>query len=157
MLGTPRKPLQNCCICGKKTFSNKSQYCRTCSHFSHRMVNEHFPRKIIEAIWDYVRKNGYRCYYTGMLLELDDDTSPWYCSFDHWNPGDPRKVVITSALLNAMKTDLSVKEFWYYVLQLFDFRKKHTKIRSRNIPYCLLGKPKLELRNVEVLYPPKNT
>lgn len=155
MLGTPRKPLQNCCICGKKAFSNKSPYCRTCSHFSYRMANEKFPPKIVNAIWDHVRKNGYRCYYTGMPLELDDDSGPWYCSFDHCNPRDPSKVVITSAFLNAMKTDLTVKEFWYYVLQLFDFRTKHKKIRKRrpvywnrlvapvirNCPIC--GRPRL--------------
>jgi hypothetical protein len=116
-------------------FSNKSQYCHTCSHFAYRMQNEQFPPEIIKSLWDYIRKNGYRCYYTGMLLEMEDDTSPWYCDFDHWVPGDSRKVVITSALLNAMKTDLSVKEFRYYVLQLDDHRKKHLKVRKRKLVY----------------------
>jgi hypothetical protein len=99
------------------------------------MTNEKFPPEIVNAIWDHVRKNGYRCYYTGMLSELDDDTSPWYCSFDHWRPGDPRKVVITLSLLNDMKSDMTEGEFWFFLGQLANFRRKGTKVRKIKLRY----------------------
>jgi hypothetical protein len=130
-------PIRNkkCCICGKPVWSYSGKYCLNCSKIYHRTRNKHFPSKTIKAIWDYIRKNGYVCYYTGMQLDMTDTHSPWYCVFDHWIPHDQAKVVITSALLNVIKTDLSEKEFWYYVLQLADHRKKHTNVRKRKLVY----------------------
>jgi len=62
-----------------------------------------------------------------MSLEIDDDTSPWYLVFSRLDPGDKAKIVPASALLNAMKSFLLKKEFWYYVLALDDHRKKTFK------------------------------
>lgn len=94
-----------------------------------------FPKKTSKAIWDYIRKNGYVCYYTGMRLDLEDPKSPWYLVFDHCTPQDPKKVVITSFLLNDMKSDLTENEFWYIIGQLADFRRKGTSVRKIKLKY----------------------
>jgi len=128
---------KKCRICGKPVWSSKSQYCWNCAVLSYRMfcTNKNIPDKAREAIWDYVRKNGYRCYYTGILLDLRDPHSPWYLVFDHWIPGDNRKVVITSSLLNDMKSDLSEDEFWCMIDQLANYRKYATPIKKIELKY----------------------
>jgi len=40
--------------------------------------------------------------------------------FDHWIPGDPHKIVLTSALVNTMKSDMLEDEFWDTIFQLAD-------------------------------------
>jgi len=94
-----------------------------------------FPREAILGVWDYIRKYGFACYYTGMLLDLDDPKSHWYLVFDHWMPRDPRKIVITSALLNEMKSDLTEEEFWYFIRQLANFYRKGSRVRKRKLAY----------------------
>ena len=56
----------SCCICGHPKISTNSPYCATCSRIAHRMKLLRLPTKTREAIWDYIRKYGYVCYYTGM-------------------------------------------------------------------------------------------
>jgi len=124
---------KKCFICGKPVHAKKSRYCLRCSKFAIRL--RHLPHKTAKYIWDYVRKYGYVCYYTGMLLDMDDPKSPWYCVFDHWVPHDQRKIVLTSFLLNEMKSDLSEDEFWYYVRQLASFRRRHTKVIKKSLRY----------------------
>jgi len=43
--------------------------------------------------------------------------------------------VITSALLCAMKSGLSEKDFWYFILQLADYKEKHIKVRKKRMAY----------------------
>jgi len=124
-----------CCKCGHKVFSPRSKYCRNCHKIKIRMKKKKFTPQAQEGVWDYISKYGHTCYYTKMALEMEDDTSPWYLDFDHWIPGDPRKIVICSALVNDMKQDMTEFEFWYYVFQLDDHRKKHTKVRKRRLIY----------------------
>jgi hypothetical protein len=66
---------------------------------------------------------------------VEDFRSPWYCELDHWIPHDPGKVVITSALVNVMKMDLSEQEFWYYVLQFADYKRKGVRVRKKKPVY----------------------
>jgi len=127
--------IKTCIICGKPRWINNSKYCRTCSQFSLRMVIKQFPPKTREAVWDYVKKNGYVCYYTKMQLDMTDPHSPWYCVFDHWKPHDSSKIVITSSLLNDMKSDLSENEFWYLIKALADYKRHGAKIRQIKIKY----------------------
>ena len=134
-ISNPIAHSKKCCICSAPVYSNRFKYCPTCSAFSARMRQRRLPSETVEAIWDYVRKNGYTCYYTGMPLEMSNSRSPWYCDFDHWIPCDSSRVVLTSALLNEMKSDLTEKEFWYYILQLDNFKRKHTPIRKKKLVY----------------------
>lgn len=124
-----------CCICGQAKSSNKSIYCPTCSNTANRMKALRLPAKTRQAIWDYIHKYGYVCYYTGMLLELKNRHDPWYMVFDHCNPRDPNKVVITSYLVNEMKNELTEDEFWYYIAQLANHFRYGTPVRKRKLKY----------------------
>jgi hypothetical protein len=112
-----------------------SIHCANCARIAHRMKRARFPREAINGVWDYIRKYGFVCYYTGMLLDLDDLKSPWYLVFDHWNPRDPRKIVITSAVLNIMKSDLTEKEFWYFIGQLANYFRHGTPVRKIKLAF----------------------
>jgi hypothetical protein len=94
-----------------------------------------FPRETINAVLDYLHTYGFVCYYTGMPLDLDDPQSPWYLVFDHWIPRDPRKIVVTSALVNRMKGDLMEKEFWYFIKQLANYYRYGTPVRKIKLAY----------------------
>ena len=99
------------------------------------MVIRHFPSAAIKGVLDFVHKNGYVCYYTGMPLDMSDRKSPWYGVIDHWIPNDFKKLVLTSALINEMKSDLTEKEFWYFIEQLYNYKKNHIKIKKKKPVY----------------------
>lgn len=126
---------KKCCLCGRPVFALRSKYCLQCSRFAHRLEMQGFGKKTVEAILDYVREYGFTCFYTGMRLDMADARSPWYCVFDLLTPGDRSRVVLTSALFNEMKSDLSIKEFWYYIRQLASYKRNHTKIRKKKLVY----------------------
>ncbi|MDE1921728.1 MAG: hypothetical protein KGJ09_06675 [Candidatus Omnitrophica bacterium] len=130
---------QRCCAgCGRQPTANRwHKYCPQCSTIAKRMVMERFPLKARKAIWDYIRKYGYICYYTGMELDLFDEHSPWYLTFDHWTPANPKRLVITSRMVNAMKQDLTEKEFWYLIHQFADHFRYGTRVRKCKLKYWL--------------------
>jgi len=130
-----RKQVKRCCECNKPVFSIKSIYCRTCSHFSARMFDERFSPEIRESLWSYIRKNGYYCYYTGTKLDVFTKSSPYFLEFDHVVPGDPRRIVITSAWLNELKGDMTFKEFRKSVVQLYNYWFKGIKIKKMKFRY----------------------
>jgi hypothetical protein len=99
------------------------------------MKARQYPPKVVKKIWEYVKKYGYICYYTGMRLDMEDPHSPWFCVFDHWAPHDPRKIVITSALINGMKTDLAEEEFWWITHALANFKRNQIPLRKRKLRY----------------------
>ncbi len=126
---------KKCCQCGKPVFTLRSKYCLRCSRFNHRMEIKGFSPEAMEEIRLHIRTNGYVCALTGLPLEMDDYRSPWYCVFNYLTPGDHSKVVLTCALFNEMKTDLSIKEFWYYIRQLANYFRHGTKIRKKELVY----------------------
>ncbi|MDE2028220.1 MAG: hypothetical protein KGK03_04245 [Candidatus Omnitrophica bacterium] len=132
---TPRIRGKKCCICGRPVYSNHSNYCRVCHELARRMAAKRLPASTIKDIWDYLRQHGYVCYYTGMKLDTDNRKSPWYIALDHWNPGDSSKVVVTSALFNEMKSDMTEDEVWYYIEQFRNFKVKGTRVRKRRLVY----------------------
>jgi len=50
-------------------------------------------------------------------------------------PHDPSKVVLACALFNEMKTDLSLGEFWDYIRQLANYKRRHIKVRKKKLRY----------------------
>jgi hypothetical protein len=124
-----------CAGCRGAAASKGHKYCARCARLSFRMRRARFPREAVDGVWDYIRKYGFVCYYTGMELVLDDPKSPWYLVFDHWIPRDPRKIVITSAVVNTMKGDLTENEFWYFIRQLANFYRKGTPVRKIKLAY----------------------
>jgi hypothetical protein len=130
-----KKTGKGCWACGEAVHRYNAKYCLRCAKFGERMRTKHFPAKTIKAIWEYIRRYGYVCYYTGMLLDMENRKSPWYLVFDHWIPGNPSKVVITSALVNDMKSDLSEGEFKDMVCQLADYFRKGVPIVQKPFVY----------------------
>jgi len=124
-----------CAGCGRAAALKGRKFCAKCARIAIRMKYARFPRKAINRVWNYVRKYGYVCYYTGMPLEMDDPKSPWYLVFDHWMPRDPRKIVITSSVINEMKSDLTEEEFWYFIRQLANFYRKGSVVRKRKLAF----------------------
>jgi hypothetical protein len=127
--------LKKCPLCGKRVSRKHFTYCPDCSLFVARLHGSHLSPQAKQSILDYVHKHGFVCFYTGMLLDLRNMKNPWYCVFDHWIPGDDRKIVLTSFLINDMKTELSASEFWYYVEQMYNHFKKHTKVIKKKPVY----------------------
>ena len=126
-----------CAGCARAAALKGRRFCARCARTAYRMKHDRLFRTCINEIWDYVRKYGYVCYYTGMDLDTEDPKSPWYLVFDHWMPRDPRKIVITSSLLNEMKSDLTEGEFWYFIRQLANYYRKGTAVRKRKLAYWL--------------------
>ncbi len=132
-----------CCQCGRKVFSRNSIYCRTCSHFSARMSDERFPPKTRNAFWKTVRRNvrkygpkkAYVCEYTGQELDVFNESDPYFLEFDHVVPGDPSRIVMTSAWFNELKGDLALKELKGSVDQLYNHWHKGTKIKRKKFRY----------------------
>ena len=61
-----------------------------------------------------------------------DPKSPRYCVFDHWIPGDPKRIVLTTALVNDMKTEQTENEFWYNIFQLADYKRLGKPIKLKD-------------------------
>jgi hypothetical protein len=138
----PKKLVKKCFMCERRpVFSVKSIYCLTCSHFSARMSDERFPPKTREYLEKYVRKNDYLCYYTKIELDVFDESSPWFLEFDHLVPGNPKKIVITSAWINEFKGDLTFKEFKGSIVQLYNYWFKGIKIKKKKFRYWYRLKP----------------
>ena len=132
-----KKLVKKCCLCGKKpVFSIKSIYCRECSHFCARMSDERFSPEVQQDLKDDVRKRGgFYCHYTGQKLNVFDESDPYFLEFDHLVPGDPSKIVKTSAWFNELKGDLTIKELKGSVAQLFNFWFKGIKIKKKKFRY----------------------
>jgi len=130
------KETKKCWGCGRlPVFSIHSMFCKRCSRVAFRMKARRFSPEAEEGVWKYIRTYGFVCFYTGMPLDMTDFNSPWYGVFDSVTPGDRSRIVLTSALFNEMKSDLSIKEFWYYIRQLANFKRNHTKIRKKKLVY----------------------
>ena len=66
------------------------------------------------------RDGAFHCSYTGVPLVHDGSRSRdhRYLVFDHGTPGDEASVVVTCALVNRMKTDLTEEQFRAVVIEL---------------------------------------
>jgi hypothetical protein len=66
------------------------------------------------------RDGAFHCFYTGIVLV--EDGRRWrdhrYLTFEHRTPGDESSVVVTCALVNRMKTDLTEEQFKAMVAEL---------------------------------------
>ena len=132
---TGRELTGKCRICGRKVYSDHSCFCLRCFKFSRRMNQRGIHALAVKAIWEYVRKYGFVCYYTGTALVMDNPQSPYYFVFDHRIPGDDRTVVLTFTLLNEMKSDMTDKEFRYFVHQLDKCFQTGAKFRKRKLTH----------------------
>jgi hypothetical protein len=74
----------------------------------------------LRALQNAWREGRFHCFYTG--IALIDDGQRWrdhrYLVFEHRTPGDEASVVVTCALVNRMKTDLTEDQFKDMVREL---------------------------------------
>jgi len=59
--------------------------------------------------WD-PKVGAYRCHYTGISLDMSHGTRR-HATWEHLTPGDESSVVLASALVNRMKSDMTDAEF----------------------------------------------
>lgn len=102
---------RRCAICNRVINNNIAKYCDFgCKKLVKRAkANERNQR--LNAIKASLKDNQFHCYYTGIPLEIQDSSSPFYFTFDHVNPGDSEKIVACAAFVNDMKSDSNEKEF----------------------------------------------
>ena len=62
----------------------------------------------------------FRCYDTGLVMNLKDPTSPMYAHFDHRTPGRKGDLVKCWAFIDEMKGPMNEDEFWAVVLAYVD-------------------------------------
>jgi len=108
-----------CPICEFWPHAEHSIYCEDCGRFlldkkeanakAAAMKNARVPGG-----------KGFRCYYTGLLLDLKDPTSPRYPHFDHRTPGKKGDLVMCCAFVNQMKGVLTEDELWAVVFAYVD-------------------------------------
>lgn len=80
-----------------------------------RKINKKARELALQQAWD---GEGFRCYYTGVRLEEKNSKHPLYITFDHRIPRDEQDIVVTSQVINDMKSDLSEEEFRKVVIEL---------------------------------------
>ena len=93
-LRTPAKP-RFCYICCDAV-PPRRKYCARCYEYLDMQIETMARVLAMQAAWDPIAK-GFRCYYTGVLLELYDLSSPWYITFDHRIPGKKGDLVVCAA------------------------------------------------------------
>lgn len=67
-------------------------------------------KRALKKAWDPDARR-FLCHYTCIALTTDDHRDHRYLSLEHQTPGDETDIVVVSALINRMKTDLSDREF----------------------------------------------
>jgi hypothetical protein len=108
-----------CPNCEMRPHIEHSIYCHECGKFLlHK--KEAAARAVAMKRAKCFNPPGFRCYYTGRLLELYDTKSPYYASFDHRTPGKKGDLVMCVRWINSMKGAMTEDEFWPIVLALDD-------------------------------------
>jgi len=126
------KTVKKCIVCGRALRAPKAEYCRYCYCICLRMSYERFSPESVKSVWEYIRTYDYVCHYTKIPLDMEDSKNPRYCVFDHWIPGDPKRIVLTTALVNDMKTEQTEAEFWYNIFQLADYKRLGKPIKMKD-------------------------
>lgn len=117
-----------CVVCGAEKHA-QAYACTRCKRIIDRVETRRDSsgdsRKVdkaarLRALQDAWRDGSFRCFYTG--IALIDDGQRWrehrYLVFEHRTPGDEASVVVTCALVNRMKTDLTEDQFKNLIREL---------------------------------------
>jgi len=107
-----------CPVCGYWPHTERSIYCEDCGNL---LLHKPEQSARVVAMVDARLPGGrFRCYDTGLVMNLKDPTSPMYAHFDHRTPGRKGDLVICCAWVNEMKGRLDEDEFWAVVLAYVD-------------------------------------
>jgi hypothetical protein len=108
---------ETCGGCGRKP-DKASLYCGRCKRI---LANQHddWVAKAVAMMAAYDQKaDGFRCHYTGFLVDLKDVNNPFHFNFDHKIPRQPGAYNLVCYIVNLMKTSLSEEEFRKVVVEL---------------------------------------
>jgi hypothetical protein len=120
----PKGTTHRCPVCGREP-RPRFKYCPVCWQFcggSHKGIPAAVRARALRKAFDQ-RNGGFRCFYTGILLVLNDPRSHLYLTFDHIDPRKGR-IVVCARLINEMKEDLTGDEFRIAVPAISDFLEK---------------------------------
>jgi len=117
--GTQGAP-EICPVCEVRKRLEHSFFCFECGKFLLHKPQQSARRKAMERARCF-DPPGFKCYYTHRLLELYDQNSPHYASFDHRTPGDKWDLAMCERWVNSFKGAMSEIEFWPIVLALDDW------------------------------------
>jgi hypothetical protein len=140
---------EECPICGRPARNAIATYCQFgCGKLVSRARSAKDPNERVERV-EAVRRawqdGVFRCYYTGLELDIVDSASPFYFTFDHVTPRVTSKIVGCSAYINDVKSDCTEEEFKHNILVLSDhfrrgqlldhtdFKVKHYKRHRQSI------------------------
>lgn len=111
--------IRRCVVCNTEIHP-LAKLCKRCR----KLVNRGAARRKtdrrarIEALrraWD---GEYFRCHFSDVRLVETDHHDPRYLAFDHRTPRQEHDVVVASACINDMKSDMTEAEFRAVVLQL---------------------------------------
>lgn len=121
---------KECIICKRELANNHATYCNNgCKELAKRAKTPEREQRL-EAIKRSLKNDSFHCYYTGVELNVEDSTSPFYFTFDHTIPRDSKKIVACAAFVNDMKSDLSEEEFKKYTIKLAEHFSKGIKLKQ---------------------------
>lgn len=112
-----------CLVCEDVLRNNLANYCRRCGNIlskveAGRGKNDATP--YVQAMrkgWDK-EDECFKCHYSGIQLNDDDPRDPRYITFDHTALEKGAEMVVTAALIDEMKANLSEDEFKTVITQL---------------------------------------
>jgi len=88
-------------------------FCKRCKKIIDRIDIRKKPDKkaridALKRAWD---GKSFRCYYSGIELDENNHRNPRYLTFDHRIPRKEDDLVVASACINDMKSDMTEEEF----------------------------------------------
>ena len=107
-----------CYVCGKETHP-RQRYCDRCRIFVTDTKEQMKRRAALREAYDQDH-DGFRCHWSGILLDEIDRDGPFSLCFDHLVPVRTSKLVVSSALFNLMKCELTDEEFLLAIKELAD-------------------------------------
>lgn len=115
------KPSRTCRVCGKKSRPEPNAYlCFRCWGVL-RPKNLTAAKKAarFKHMCESVNPDkGFVCAYTGVTLDLEDERSDRYAEWEHRIPTVDSTVVLSTRLVNRMKSDMSFDQFEVMVREL---------------------------------------
>jgi len=110
------KPI--CPACEFRPHTERSIYCEECGNLL--LHKKEQSARVVAMVKARLPLGEYKCYYTGLKMNLKDPESPEYPHFDHRTPGKKGDLVMCCAFVNRMKGRLDEEEFWAVVLAYSD-------------------------------------
>ena len=108
-----------CTVCGV-LHGWQAKCCPSCRRLVGRndIRAKHNKAARLAALKRAWRGSAFYCEITGWKLNTNDHLSPFYLTWEHLTPGNEDDIVVAAALVNHMKTNLTLDEFKLLVCAL---------------------------------------